>query len=255
MKRGLSVIVITKDCEELLGQCLESVIDLADEYVVVDNRSTDNTISVARSYHARTFISSSEDLGVLREIALEKAEREWILVLDSDERASAALCLEIKKILKSAKNCGGYLVPFRNHLFGKPVRYGGEDYKMLRVFRKSMVTIKPQLIHEGFRMKRGKPCEMIHHIDHYSYRTPAQLIKKFTQYALREAKQKYRDQESVSIKKLVLYGPHMFYARFIKDKGYKDGFSRLILDGAFAYMEGLTYYLLAYYRLKAKLKI
>ena len=67
------------------------------------------------------------------------------------------------------------------------------------------------------------------------------MYKKFTNYALLEATQKYLDQEESSLKKVTLYPLHMFWARFIKDKGYKDGLARITLDIGFGYMEFLTY--------------
>ena len=67
------------------------------------------------------------------------------------------------------------------------------------------------------------------------------MYKKFTDYAIREAKQRRLNGESTSLKKIVMYPPHMFWARFIKDEGYRDGLFRIPLDLGFAYMEFLTY--------------
>ena len=71
------------------------------------------------------------------------------------------------------------------------------------------------------------------------------MYKKFTAYAFWEAKDKFKSGERSSLKKLILYPVHMFWARFIKDKGYKDGYFRIPLDLGFAYMEFLTYASLA----------
>ena len=74
------------------------------------------------------------------------------------------------------------------------------------------------------------------------------MFGKFTDYAKREARQKINKGEKSSIKKIVFYPLHMFWARFIKDKGYKDGIFRIPLDVGFAYMEFLTYVLILFYR-------
>ena len=71
------------------------------------------------------------------------------------------------------------------------------------------------------------------------------MFSKFTNYALREAKQK-RESRKITFSKLFLYAPHMFYARFIKDHGYKDGLFRIPLDIGFAYMELITYWSLLF---------
>ena len=72
------------------------------------------------------------------------------------------------------------------------------------------------------------------------------MYKKFTDYAIRNASEKLKKGEKTSIKKIFIYPVHMFWARFIKDKGYKDGFFRMPLDIGFAYMEFLTYFLLIF---------
>ncbi len=81
---------------------------------------------------------------------------------------------------------------------------------------------------------------------HYSYRSLTQLYKKFSGYAWKEAKRKRQQGERTSAKKIVLYPLHMFWARFIEDKGYQDGFFRIPLDLGFAYMEFLTYFLMLF---------
>ena len=78
------------------------------------------------------------------------------------------------------------------------------------------------------------------------------MFIKFTDYAIREAKQKARKHEKSSLKKIFLYPLHMFWARFFKDKGYRDGIRRIILDAGFAYMELLTYSALLLYNLMHK---
>ena len=133
---------------------------------------------------------------------------------------------------------------------GRPVNRGGEDYKMLRLFRKDSVLITPALVHEGFRLKKEEVGMLKSKILHYSYRSLTQMYAKFTNYAVREAKQKAEKREKTSLKKIFFYPLHMFWARFIEDRGYKDGIFRIPLDVGFAYMELLTYILLWFYNLR-----
>lgn len=245
MATGISAILIVKDNALLLPDCLLSVKDLADEIIVVDNNSTDNTDIVAHSFGAKVYKNASSNLGELRKYALIHAKSPWILSIDADERVSKELANEILKT-KNRELYDGYIIPFRNHLFGQQIRYGGEDYKMMRFFKKKSVEIRPAFVHEQFIVKNTNVGLFRNYIDHFSYRSVGQLYSKFSDYALREAKDRYAKGESISLKKLTMYGPHMFYARYIKDKGYKDGFSRIILDLAFAYMEQITYLSLAF---------
>ncbi len=247
MKR-LSLLMITKNSDEHIEKSLKSVRELVDEIVIIDNNSADRTRDIVQSYGAKVIVREDDDLGKQRAYGLNKVTGEWVLVLDADEIVRIELLKEIKSKLKAQSSllyCG-YFIPFQNHFLGKPIHFGGEDYKMLRLFRKDSVTINNALVHEHFEVK-GKTGTLKNKIYHYSYRSITQIFKKFTDYAIREAKQKRAGGEKTSLKKLTLYPVHMFWARFIKDKGYKDGLFRIPLDIGFAYMEFLTYLLLLFF--------
>ena len=253
MKTKLSLLLISKDADELLEACLRSSKGLVDEIIIIDDFSSDRTLEIAKRYNAKIYLHHEHDFGKQRAYGLKKVSGEWVLVLDSDEVLSDGLKSEINKILSprlsrdSRMTISGYLIPFQNHFLGRPVKYGGENYKMLRLFKKDSVGIEPGLVHEHFALKQGKVGKLKHKIYHYSYRSLIQVFKKFTDYAIREAKQKIKKSERTSFKKIFIYPPHMFWARFIKDKGYKDGIFRLPLDLGFAYMEFLTYFLMLFF--------
>lgn len=253
MKSKLSLLIITKNAQVLIEKTLESVKGLVDEIIVVDDYSGDKTVEIAKKYGAKVFLHHGEDLGKQKRYGLKKVTGEWVLMLDSDETVSKELYKEIAKLLNGhmAKR-NGYMIPFQNHFLGRPVNYGGEDYKMLRLLRKEAVLIKPSLVHEKFELKSGKAGELKGKIYHYSYRTLTQMFSKFTDYALREARQKARKGEKTSLRKIFLYPLHMFWARFIKDKGYKDELFRIPLDLGFAYMEFLTYLFLLIQELRQR---
>lgn len=252
----LSILIISKNAEETIEKSLDSVRNLGDEIVLVDNGSTDNTVNIAKKYNVKIFLKKEEDLGRLRQYALNKCNGKWVLVIDSDEVVSKELSNEIKSLLiksNKIKHCG-FLIPFQNHFLNKKIYYGGEDYKKLIFFKKDCVKIEPALVHEKFELKKGSLGELKNKVYHYSYRSLFQMYKKFTDYALREAKQKFNKGEKSSLKKIILYPLHMFYARFIKDKGYKDGVFRIPLDLGFAYMEFITYLLLLFKNVKIKMQ-
>lgn len=86
MKKTLSVVLATRNEEENLGRCLESVKSLADEIIVVDEYSTDKTVEIAKKYGAKVFLEPHHDnFHVTKQVALEKATGDWILQLDADE--------------------------------------------------------------------------------------------------------------------------------------------------------------------------
>ncbi len=254
MKVYLSLLMITKNGEKTIEKTLYSVKNLVDEIVIVDNYSSDKTITIAKEYQSKVFFYKGKDLGKQAKLGLNKCQGEWILVLDSDEYLSSKLKREIKKILdvrySMLQKYTGFYIPFQNYFLGRPVMYGGENYKMLRLFKKDSVDIKPAIVHHKYFIKKGKIGYLKAKIIHHSYRSLPQMIEKFTEYARREAKQKLKRGEKSSLKKIFFYPLHMFWARFIEDKGYKDGLFRIPLDLGFAYMEFLTYFFLFIFKLK-----
>jgi glycosyltransferase involved in cell wall biosynthesis len=250
LKKGLGVVTITRNADRLLDKAFLSVEKIADEIVVVDSNSTDRTLEIAKRHKARIYSLKTKNLGYQKEFGVKKINYEWVLILDSDEIVTPQLAKEIKKTINSKTKYYGYKIPYQNHLFGKPIYYGGEDYAKLILFKKKYATIKPALVHENFQVKNLNSSQLKNKILHYSYLTLPQMYRKFSQYAIAEAIQKKDSSEKSSLKKIFAYPAHMFWARYIKDKGYKDYWARIFLDLGFAYMEWLTYLYLAWLNLK-----
>ena len=246
MKNRLSVLMITKNAAETLEKSLASVKKIADEIIIVDSRSTDRTVEIAKNYFAKVYVKEFTDIGKQRKFGLNKVSHDWILVLDSDEIVSEKLMKEIKSKIENKKlKINGYYIPYQNFFLNTPLQYGGENYMMLRLFRKNSANITPSLIHEHFKLLKGKSGRLKGKIFHHSYRSIPQIFVKFTDYGIRMAKEKFLSKEKSSFKKIFIYPIHMFWARFIKDKGYEDGLFRIPLDLGFAYMEFVTYFMLA----------
>lgn len=245
MKRHISLVIITKNAGKLLDECLQSVQGLTDEIVLVDDYSEDNTLAIAKKHNARIYKHHEKDFGKQKAFGLQKAKCEWILFLDADERLSAQLRKEIQKLSESSKFVA-YKIPYQNHFLGRQINYGGENYAMIRLFKKEYAVSHPSLVHEKVEIRKGSIGKMKHKIEHYSYQGLLQMYIKFTDYAVREAAQKAKKREKSTLAKLTLYPLHMFWARFFKDKGYKDGIFRIPLDLGFSYMEFLTYFLLLF---------
>lgn len=244
MKPLLSVVMITKNAGDLIEKSIASIKNLASEIIVVDDYSTDHTLKVTGRHKAKVFLRHEDDYGKQKNYGVSQANGRWILILDSDEIVTDPLKKEIRKILRleiKKRQHVAFYIPYQNHFLGRPLRYGGENYKMLRLFKKKYAFVNPALVHEGVKIKKGEIGVLNHKILHYSYRSIWQMYKKFTDYAIREAKQKVKKGEKTGLKKILLYPPHMFWARFFKDRGYRDGLFRIPLDFGFAYMEFLTY--------------
>ncbi|MBI3577700.1 glycosyltransferase family 2 protein [Candidatus Gottesmanbacteria bacterium] len=251
MKTNLSVVMITKNSADVVGVALESVAGMWGELLVDDEGSTDGTREILRRYGATIVASGKQGFGKRKQNLVAQAKGDWILVLDADERVSEELRGEIVR-LKDSKTVRqrAFRISYQNYVFGKPVYYGGEKYSKVRLFRNGFGRVSEVPLHEEIDVD-GKVGQLKEKIHHHSYRTPWQLFSKFTQYAKIAAGGKQDGfrvgpgmTNDAMVKKLFFYGPHMFWARFIKEKGYLDGWRGFILAFAFAYMETLTYWFL-----------
>lgn len=254
MIKTLGALIITKNSTETLENCLMSIKDIVSEIVVIDSGSTDSTLEILKQYNVKIFQFSTDDLGKKRAYGLKQMQSDWVLMLDADEIISLALKLEIQLLMKKKRLKDGYLIDYQNHFLNRKITYGGENYQMLRLFRKDKVFIKSALVHETVKLRTKQLGRLKGKIYHFSYRSLRQIFNKFSDYARREAQKKQEAGEVSSIRKIVLNPLHMFWARFVKDKGYKDGLWRLPLDIGFAYMEWMTYLLLARKKINKKIK-
>ena len=255
MKSNISALIITKNNEETIEKTFQSLKRLTSEIIVVDGSSIDNTVDILKKYKAKVYSYEPYDVGKQRAYGLKRIKTDWVLALDSDEVVSEKLKGEIKKMInRTHHDKVAYHIPVQGYFLGKPLNFGGERYKKLALFKKDSVFIRPATVHEVFQVKKGKTGNLRNKINHYSYRSLGQIYSKFTDYAVKVAKVKARQGEKTSLKKIFLYPLHMFHARFIKEKGYKDGLFRLPLDLGFAYMEFLTYFLLLFADKKKRIR-
>ena len=152
VRAPLSVVLIVKNEQDRLPEALESV-DFADEIVVADTGSTDETARVARLGGARVASIGWEGFVASRNRALAEARHDWVLVLDADERVSPALRDEILAALeKDDPAISGYRMPRLSHFLGRAIRHGTwyPDYK-LRLGRRS----------RGLRAEGGRVHEVM----------------------------------------------------------------------------------------------
>lgn len=252
MKNILTILIITKNSEETLKGTLASAKKLKGSLLVIDDCSTDKTCEIAREFGATVIRRRSVGFADQRAFALVAVETEWTLVLDSDEVLTDSNRDEIRKTLLDPTK-DGYHLRFRNHLFGKKLMQG-ELHKKLVLFKTKKARIKDVWVHEQYEVG-GVVGELHSEVIHHSYRSPLQICAKFMKYALLQARDHKKNGVQVGLRELFLNPLHMLYARFIKDKGYRDGLARLFLDGAFAKMEFFSYAFIPFVKQKPRIAV
>src|SRR3989344_5824938 len=134
----ISAVILTKNEEKMLEACLKTLI-WVDEVIVIDDQSTDNTISISKKYGARV-IDGKSDFADNRNLGKSAAKGDWVLYVDADERVSKILAKEIKSVLKNPKHFA-YSLKRLNYQIGKHLVWGGwGDDKVVRLFKKTSLS-------------------------------------------------------------------------------------------------------------------
>jgi glycosyltransferase involved in cell wall biosynthesis len=221
----LSLAVITRNEEKRLADCLRSV-PFADEIVVVDSESTDRTRELAAELGAKVSVHPFADFASQKNLAIERAGGEWVLLLDADERLSAPLQQEIKEAVVRAGGPDGYFLRRHNHLFGGFMRFGanGDDWQ-LRLLRRGRGRFEG-IVHERIAL-RGEAGRLKSPLLHYSSQSTGEYMAKFRQYSALEAERLWKEGKRPTPYQLWLKPMLEFvYFYFIK-LGFLDGFRGL----------------------------
>jgi len=227
MKRiRLSILIIAKNEQEMIGEAIKSAI-WADEVLVLDNGSTDNTIGIAKQLGVKVIKQPTKtiEFAQWRTAVMKRAKGEWIFYLDADERITPKLRNEIKKIISQAKGgVNAYAVPRKNFYLGKQVKYGGAwpDY-VKRFFWKPALKKWRGRLHEEPVFK-GKMAYLKNPIEHYTHRDLTSMLEKTIEWSKLEAAELYKARHPPM--KWWRFIKIMFaelWERGIKKQGFRDG--------------------------------
>ena len=242
---AISVVINTLNEEENLPRALASVKNLADEFIVVDMHSTDKTVDIAKEFGAQVY--SHEKTGYVepaRNFAIDKATKEWILILDADEEVSDSLALKLKQIVKNPQ-ADYYRLPRKNINFRRWIKNSRwwPDFN-IRFFRKGTVSWS-EIIH-SVPMTTGKgldlPAEEKYAILHYNYTSISKYIERMNRYTDVQARVLLQKEYKFVWRDLIRKPLQEFLSRYFAGEGYKDGLHGLSLALLQAFSE-LTLYL------------
>ena len=237
-KTGITVIILAKNEEKDLPQCLESVV-WVDEIVVVDDQSTDKTISIAEKVGAKVYKRRLDDFSSQRNFALSKVETEWVLLVDPDETVPQKLQEEMRKVIK-LEGFDGYYFPRKNIIFGQWIKHSGwyPDHQ-LHFFRTKKGKYVGK-VHEQVEIK-GKAGYLKTPLVHDNYQTITQYLEKLIYYTELEAAKQIKAGYRFSWPDLIQKPLDEFLRRYFAEDGYKDGVHGLALGLLQGFSELIVY--------------
>lgn len=218
---NFSVVVITKNEEANIGSCLESV-RWADEIVVVDSFSTDKTIEIARRYTDRIFRNDNSGcLNINKNLGMEKATGDWILVLDADEVVPPELRTEIEGILKDdGRAPDGYSIIRKCNFLGKWMRHGGWHEYEPKIAKKGKGNY-PMGLHDCLRIN-GKVGCLKNSLLHYNYINISEWTRKMDFYTSLEANEMAEKDLKFDLWRAIYLPVAAFCRQYFVKEGYKD---------------------------------
>jgi len=256
-KLKLSVVILTKNEETRIADCIKSVIDWADEVIVVDDESSDRTVEIAKNLGAKVLIKKMEIEGKHRNWAYSQAKNEWILSLDADEQVTEELKKEIIAVLSKNTIYDAFTIPRKNFIGDYWIKGGGlYPSPQLKLFHKDKFRWEEVEVHPRAFLK-GKCGHLKSPLLHYTYRDWGDYLRKLNRQTTLEALKWYK--LSLKNPKKARYKMNLIHAlwravdRFIRvfivKKGYKDGFIGFMI----AYFSSL-YQIVSYAKYKEYVK-
>lgn len=243
MTVDLAAVVLTKNEERHIGDCLDSL-GWADERVVFDDFSTDRTVEIARARGARILQHPFENFAAQRNAALRAVEAAWILFVDADERVTPALAAEVQRVIRyeGREARAGWWIPRHNMMIGHRMRGGGwyPDHQ-LRLLERDQARYDPaRPVHEVVLLD-GEAGYLENVFVHYNYDTVAQFRHKMSRYTRFEAQILHEQGVRVRPWTYASMPLREFYRRFVKLRGYQDHIYGVLFCGLMAWYTFLTY--------------
>jgi hypothetical protein len=221
MKPSLTAIIIAKNEEEMIANCLETL-RWCDEIMVINNDSSDATVGIAHRLGARVFTVSGSFAEVRNE-GLRRAKTEWVLYIDADERVTPALADDIRQAMDKADHMA-YAVRRENILYGSLIKHGGwADDWVVRLFNRKALKTWAGEIHEHAEVD-GSEGRLTQPLVHLTHRSITAGLAKTIEWTPLEAKQLYEAGIApVTFWTLLRKGSMEVVRRSFFKKGYKDG--------------------------------
>jgi glycosyltransferase involved in cell wall biosynthesis len=220
----LSVILITRNEEANLADCLASLEGIAQQVVVVDTNSSDNTLEIAKSYGAT--ISQPPDwpgFGPQKNRALDLATGEWVLSLDADERLTPALRSEILTAIHHSAHVNCFAIPRLSWYCGRFIRHSGWNPDFVdRLFKRGTARFSSDLVHERL-IPDGQVAKLENPMLHFSFMNYSQVLQKIDRYSSASAEQAFAKGKTSSPLKAVLHGAWSFLRTYFIRAGFLDG--------------------------------
>ena len=222
----ISAIVLTKNEEKNIVDCLESL-SFCDEILIVDDNSTDRTAEISKGMNARVISHSLDnDFSKQRNFALDNANNDWVLFVDADERVSKVLAREIDYVV-TENRFDGFFVKRYDTIWGKLLKHGEiGDLRLLRLGKRDKGRWKGE-VHEKWLID-GRTSDLRNFLYHFPHQSIALFLKEINHYTTLRAEELRKGGVKVKWYSIILYPKLKFIKNYFLKLGFMDGMEGFI---------------------------
>jgi len=221
----LTVLIPVKNERLNIRPCIEAARKIADEILVADSGSTDDTMEIVRSLGDCRLIQR-EWVGYadFKNWAIQHATHSWVLIVDGDERVTAAMAEEIRQLmLDPPKNIDGYWVGFRGYFMGHRIRFSGWNTHSFRLIRRDVCRYTQRRVHEEIHIDKKRTGKLKNKFDHYTYWTYDRYFEKYCHYTKLGSEELWDRGKRTSFTGLLVRPTLRFLQLYILKLGFLDG--------------------------------
>lgn len=227
---SLSVIVITRNEERNVSDCLETV-RWASEIVIVDSGSVDRTVEIARRFTQKIFIRPWDGFASAKSFALQQCTGDWILWLDADERVTKELTAEIQSVIeKNDTPLAAFEFPRKAFFLGRWIKHcGWYPGYVSRLFKRTAGTFSDSKVHERLDVQ-GSVGRLNADLLHYTDPNLSHYFEKLNRYTTLAAEELGEKGSGVSLIHMIVRPFWVFVRMYIFKRGFLDGMEGFILS-------------------------
>lgn len=224
----ISAIVITKNEENNIEACLQSIL-WADEIIIVDSESMDETIALARRFTEKIFVKPWMGFAAAKQFALSQCRNDWVLWLDADERVLPELAEEIQQTVSNTPIHAAFTVARRAYFVGRWIKHSGwYPGRVARLFDKRKANFNSAAVHEGLDI-HGSIGSLRHDLLHFTDPDIYHYFTKYNRYTSLAADESYRKGKRARLSDLIIRPGWLFIKMYFVRLGFLDGVQGLML--------------------------
>ena len=226
---SITAIIPTFNEAHNIENAIKSV-DFADEIIIVDSYSTDNTINIAKKYNTRIIQRKYENSASQKNWAIPQSKNNWIILLDADERINEKLKKEIIHTINNNRTNDGFWIKRENYFMGKRIYFSGwQGDKVIRLFKRDVCRYENKHVHAEI-IDTGKIGYLQNKIIHNTYTSKIAYLNKLDRYAKWQAKDYDKKVIKITFFHTNLKPLFRFLKHYIMQLGIFDGYAGFIIS-------------------------